>query len=186
MIEDKIKWNKKYLNPEVVWKDPSEIVKKYYKYAKIGKALDLACGNGRNSKFLAKAGFFVDAIDISDVALKNIQNFKNINPIEADLDSYRLKKDYYDLIICINYLNRNLFSKIKESLKADGVLIYESLVYDESLDLDMKREYLLDINELLHVFLDHNIIYYEEKIIKNLKEERVRKAYLVCKSKKCR
>ena len=33
-----------------------------------GAALDVACGNGRNSFFLAAMGFEVDAADISDVA----------------------------------------------------------------------------------------------------------------------
>jgi SAM-dependent methyltransferase len=36
----------------------------------IGKAMELGCGPGRNSLFLARSGFSVDAFDISEVAIQ--------------------------------------------------------------------------------------------------------------------
>ncbi|WP_281950867.1 class I SAM-dependent methyltransferase [Nitrosophilus kaiyonis] len=186
MFEDKIKWDKKYKNLVDIPTLPSDIVKNYYNLAKKSKALDIACGNGRNSKFLANKGFIVDAIDISSEALKYLKNTKNINPIEADLDNFDFKKNCYDLIICVNYLNRNLFYKIDEALKKDGILIYETFVYDKNLKNSMKREYLLNSNELLHNFIKYEIIYYEEKDILTHKNEKAKKANLVCKKISCR
>jgi len=186
VIEDRVKWDERYKKEKDIPKEPSLIVTKYYKYAKIKKALDIACGIGRNSKFLAKKGFSVDAVDISDIALKNIKNIKNITPILADLDQYNIKKDFYDLIICINYLNRELFNQIKDGLKNQGVLIYESLVYNKRLSSNMNKRYLLEKNELLHQFIDFEILYYEEKEIKNIKNELVYKAYLVCRKINCK
>lgn len=186
MFEDKMKWNEKYLKMSFSKEEPSEIVKKYYNLAKIGTALDIACGLGRNSKFLAQIGYFVDAVDISDIALKNLQNIENINPIEADLDSYKIKEDYYDLIVCINYLNRNLFPQIREGLKNSGLIIYETFVYSKDNENEMKKEYLLEKNELLHQFIDFDIIYYEEKMVLNEKNQIVLKAYLVARKKICR
>ena len=34
-----------------------------------GRALDVACGDGRNAVYLAQLGYMVDAIDVSDVAI---------------------------------------------------------------------------------------------------------------------
>src|ERR1700722_10615842 len=39
------------------------------KKIKIGKALDVGCGNGRDAIFLAQQGFQVDALDISEEAI---------------------------------------------------------------------------------------------------------------------
>src|SRR5437763_2642105 len=38
-----------------------------------GRALDIACGGGRNALFLAELGFEVDALDISDVAIERVR-----------------------------------------------------------------------------------------------------------------
>jgi predicted TPR repeat methyltransferase len=67
MLADKERWNKRF----VEFPMPSEvsaIVVKYIAEANVGQAIDLACGTGRNTHFLADKGFFVDAVDISDYA----------------------------------------------------------------------------------------------------------------------
>jgi len=172
---DRIKWNQKYKNIKDNFK-PSLIIKRYFNLAKGRVALDIACGLGRNSIFLASKGFLVDAVDISDIALKKLKGYKNINTIEADLDSYEIKKDFYDLIICVNFLNRELFKQIKNGLKKDGLLIYETFIEDHK--NSMNKKYLLKSNELLKSFLDLNIIYYEEKRVSDNKDL---KAFLVAK-----
>ena len=71
MQNDRKRWNEKYLS-ETYSVDPSPIVKKFYKMAPGGIALDIAAGTGRNAIFLAEKGFQVDAVDISDVGLRKI------------------------------------------------------------------------------------------------------------------
>ncbi|WP_457641482.1 class I SAM-dependent methyltransferase [Persephonella sp.] len=164
MEKDREKWNKRYSEEEFPWKEPSEIVKKFFHLAKIGKALDIAAGLGRNSLFLAKKGFKVDAVDISDVAIQKLKSLhKNINPIHEDLDRFNICENRYDLITNINFLNRRLFPQIIEGLKKDGVLIFETFLMEKKTERN-KKEYYLRNNELLHSFLKLNIIYYEEKI----------------------
>ena len=81
MIEDKIRWNEKYKNDSFP-NEPSDLVKKFYTLSRGKKALDIAAGLGRNSIFLAQKGFYVDAIDISDVAVEKLKKLHpNINPI---------------------------------------------------------------------------------------------------------
>ncbi len=186
MKQDQEKWNKKYSSGEYLLTEPSEIVKKFYNLAPKGYALDIACGLGRNSLFLAEKGFIVDAIDISDVALKKLQNKKNINPIHADLDRYNLPEDKYSLVININYLNRRLFPQIKESLKEGGLLIFETFTLHEEKEFmqPKNKDFLLRKNELLRAFSDLYIIFYEEKTITKPDKEKAFISSLVAK-KEC-
>lgn len=163
MERDREKWNRKYLQEDFPWKEPSDIVKDFYTLAKTGKVLDIACGTGRNAVFLAEKGFTVDAVDISDVALEKIKHPK-INKIQADLDFYKITENSYDLIVNINFLNRRLVPYIKEGLKKDGGVIFETFTLKDGEDYFQpeNREYLLRPNELLRLFSDMYIVYYRE------------------------
>jgi len=182
MIEDKKRWNEKYLENEMQ-SGVSLLLKKYIDNANIGQAIDIACGTGRNTHFLADLGFCVDAVDISDVALSKIKNSATINKIEVDLDKYNLTPNKYDLIVNINFLNRRLVSQIKEALHVGGVVIFETFTVAHG-DFQMPTtnlDHLLRKNELLHSFIGLDIIYYEEKIDTNSRGERVKIASIVAK-----
>ena len=77
-IEDRKRWDKKYRNNHPIPTKIANVVEKYYKFANGTKALDIACGTGRNAKFLAKHGFHVDALDISPVGLEALKGIENI------------------------------------------------------------------------------------------------------------
>jgi len=182
MIEDKKRWNERYLENEMPT-SVSPLLKKYIGNANVAQAIDIACGTGRNTHFLADVGFCVDAVDISDVALSKIKNSATINKIEADLDKYNLTPNKYDLIVNINFLNRRLVSQMKEALHVGGVVIFETFMIAHG-DFQMPTtnlDYLLRKNELLHSFIGLDIIYYEEKIDINNKGERVKVASIVAK-----
>lgn len=182
MIEDKKRWNERYLDnpmPQTV----SPLVEKYIEHANVGQAIDIACGTGRNTHYLADLGFCIDAIDISDYALECVKNSATINKIDTDLDRYNLTPNKYDLIVNINYLNRRLVSQMKDALKSGGVIIFETFIVAHG-DFKLPTtnlDYLLRKNELLHSFIGLDIIYYEEKIDTNLKGERIKTACLVAK-----
>ncbi len=180
MEKDRIKWNEKYLKNEPHPEETSEIVKKFYSLAKVGRALDIAAGLGRNSIFLAERGFTVDAVDISDVAIEHIKSLKNpkINPILADLDYYNIPENEYELIININFLNRRLFPQIKEGLKEGGVLIFETFLLDSNSHIKTK-DYLLRKNELLQSFIDMRVVFYQERETEKITGEKAHIASLV-------
>ena len=186
MLEDKEKWNKKYSQENFPWQDASKIVKEFYSLAPKGKALDLACELGRNSIFLAEKGFYVDAVDISDIALKNLKNKKNINPVEADLDFYNIEQNKYSLIVNINYLNRRLIPQIKEGLIKGGVVIFETFVLcnEKGVFQPKNKDFLLRKNELIHLFLDMQIVFYSEKTVEKPNGEKACVSSLVAK-KEC-
>ncbi len=185
MIEDKERWNIRY--KEKPFRDYVEpIVEKYIDNATVGRALDIACGQGRNTHFLAEKGFEVDAVDLSDYALSCVRDDAKIHKIEADLDAYGLQKNSYDLIINMNYLNRRFYHQIKEALKPNGVLIFETFIIAHgNFDNPQNPEYLLRENELLHAFIGLDIIYYEERDDINLRGEKTRVASLVARKRAC-
>jgi len=127
-IEDKNRWNEKYKDDKIP-QTPSELVSKYSKLANGKNALDIACGMGRHSKFLAQEGFSVDALDISDVAISNLQNIANINAKEVDFDTYRLEKNKYDLIVCTYFLERKLFPQMLDALRDRGLILIETFLH---------------------------------------------------------
>jgi len=182
MQEDKQRWNERYLDnpmPQTV----SPLVEKYISHAKVGQAIDVACGTGRNTHFLANLGFLVDAVDISDYALDKVKNSAMITKIDADIDKYNLAPNRYDLIVNVNYLNRRLVSQMKDALCSGGVLMFETFIVAHG-DFHIPTtnlDYLLRKNELLHSFIGLDIIYYEEKIDINLRGEKVKVASLVAK-----
>ncbi|MCW8894477.1 MAG: methyltransferase domain-containing protein [Sulfurimonas sp.] len=182
MIEDKQRWNERYLDNPMP-QEVSPLVEKYIEHAHVGQAIDIACGTGRNTHYLADLGFLVDAIDISDYALERVKNSSTINKIDADLDKYNLTPNKYDLIVNVNYLNRRLVSQMKDALKSGGVVMFETFIVAHG-DFKMPTtnlDYLLRKNELLHSFIGLDVIYYEERIDTNLRGERIKVASIIAK-----
>lgn len=185
MIEDKDRWNEKYLLAPMP-KETSEILIKNISLAKKGMALDIACGMGRNTHYLADNGFNVDAVDLSDYALKQVRDADNINKIDADLDTYVFKENSYDLIVKVNYLDRKMFAPIIKALKQEGVFIYETFVKTPTgngYHNPTNPDFHLDLDELPKAFSVLNILSYEEKDAVNLRGEKVRIASFVGQKK---
>ena len=93
-----------------------------------GRALDLACGSGRNALFLAGLGYAVDAVDISPEALA-IGRAKSaglpIRWLQHDLDDGFEPDADYDLIVNIRFVNLPLVATLIPALRPNGVLIVE-------------------------------------------------------------
>ena len=165
-------------------KETSEILVENIALANKGMALDIACGMGRNTHYLADHGFTVDAVDLSDYALEQVRDADNINKIDTDLDSYKLKENTYNLIVKINYLNRNMFEGIIKALKKDGVFIYETFVKTptgKGYHNPTNPDFHLDLDELPKAFSELDIISYQEKDAINLRGEKVRVASFVAR-----
>jgi 2-polyprenyl-3-methyl-5-hydroxy-6-metoxy-1,4-benzoquinol methylase len=174
---DKIRWNEKYKQKglEAFGAEPAEWLVAHESLLveqPKGFALDLACGNGRNAFYLAKLGFTVDAVDISDVALSWLQKQVRerqvaVHPKVMNLETALLPKHRYQVILNINYLERSIFDGIKEALLPDGLLFFETMTKDHIAILgnQMNPKFVLDYNELLHAFSDLRILHYREAIV---------------------
>lgn len=72
------------------------------------RALDLGCGEGKNSNALAQANFDVIAVDVSEVAVGNAMkafSAARIHWLVADLQSIRGPKDHFDIVIATGSLH---------------------------------------------------------------------------------
>ncbi len=165
MQNDRIRWNEKYRHRETCSSEASGIVRQFYSSAAKGKSLDIAAGTGKNALFLAEQGFSVEAVDISDLALKSFAGkHSEIYPICADLDIFDIPGNRYSLILNIRFLNRRLFPYIREGLVPGGILIFETYLEGPGQEYCQSscRDYLLRENELLHSFLSLKILFYQE------------------------
>lgn len=154
---DRKKWDARY-SRDLGSFAPSAILTTYGSLAPVGVALDIACGNGRNSVYLAEKGFSVDAVDISTTATDRLAGKNpNINVICADLDTWTIPPNHYALIVNIRFLDRRLFPMIQDGLKPGGVLIFESFMDA------LENKYCLMQNELIRAFMSLRVVYYEEK-----------------------
>lgn len=168
-LKDKEKWDKKYNSEEyITGKEPSNWLEENAGLLNSnGKALDLAGGEGRNSVFAACRGYQVTCMDISENGLRKAQALareKNtkITTLLADLNNDSLPENEYDLVMCFNFLDRNLFPGIRQTLKSGGLLIYETFTLDYLKYSNFKKEWVLEFNELLHTFNDFRVLRYRE------------------------
>ena len=68
---DAAAWDDRYAATELVWSSgPNQFVEQALTDLPPGRALDLACGEGRNARWLAERGWQVTAMDFSAVAIE--------------------------------------------------------------------------------------------------------------------
>lgn len=136
MSEDDIKrWDRKYRSDNRPGDDTpdSELIRYRAKLPASGLALDLACGAGKNTVYLAQQGLKVMAIDGSMVALNRLRNeakekglLERVQLQQVDLDRVQLPTSTFELIVVVRYLNHALFEDIRRALKPGGVLFYKT------------------------------------------------------------
>jgi len=160
--QDQLKWDRKYIEDDrlSVWRSPCRVLTEFISEAPGRNALDVACGTGRNTLYLAAHGFEVDALDISPVALQilteQIHKATDLAPIHTrlvDLDDYIPPTSRYDLIIQSNFLDRRLIPHLATALTPGGLLIIDTYMHDPSNEKRASNKiYLLEPGELLSYF----------------------------------
>jgi SAM-dependent methyltransferase len=107
---DRDGWNERYRTADLVWGADANCFVEQTLGARepAGRALDLACGEGRNAIWLAKRGWAVTAVDYSDVAIERARKLAATEGVEvewvcADLTSYEPDPEAFALVV-ISYL----------------------------------------------------------------------------------
>lgn len=97
-----------------------------------GRALDVACGRGRNSLFLAARGYQVDALDVAPVAIAQaaslaIHQGRRINWQCRDLTVAQgfPTTGAYSLIVMCRFVAPELLPRLLEGLTVEGLLVIE-------------------------------------------------------------
>jgi SAM-dependent methyltransferase len=182
---DRDKWNQRYAEGRDHNSSAVVLLEDWLPRLPVGRALDVACGAGRNALLLAQAGYQVDAIDISDQGLslakvKAEQSGLHINWIEQDLDQpYRFDSNY-DLIIVMWYVNLGLIGKLCDCLVPGGYLLSQQhLITDQAVIGPSNTNYRVAPGELHDVVSRVDVIHYDESIETNADGKSVAGAQLV-------
>jgi SAM-dependent methyltransferase len=169
--DDQIRWDRQHLGSHGA-EQPSSFLRQVFESGAwelpAGRALDLACGQGRNALYLAERGFEVVAMDISTIALEEgrrraEEKQLRINWEHSDLEQTQLAGAAFDLIVNFNYLQRSLIAQMKAALKNGGHMIFETYLIDQrTIGQPKNPDYLLGHNELLDWFRDFRVLSYRE------------------------
>jgi tellurite methyltransferase len=155
---------------------PSEFLVENIGLLRRGLALDIAMGSGRNAVYLAKMGFSVEGVDISEESLRRAETLAREAGVAIQVQVADLERDYvipreaYDLIICFNYLQRSLVPQIRDGVKKGGTVVYETFIVDQvQFGRPRNPNFLLKYNELLDMFRAFRCLRYQEGIFENRK-----------------
>lgn len=153
-----------------LWK-PASVVKDFVEHyadlcdKKIG--LDVACGSGRDSVYLANKGWSMTSVDHSSSALERLRLLAKTNQqsiddrqlcLEQGIQCLSSIKACYSAIVVVRYLHRPLFEPLKSLIAPKGFIIYQTFLRgSEQFGSPKNPRYLLKQGELAQRFCDFKI-----------------------------
>lgn len=149
----------------------------FFSSLKKGTLVDLGAGQGRDSLPLAKIGFNVTAVDISEVGLKQIQEKDStINIVKSDLYDFDISRFDYILLDSIIHFYKNdvekesgLINKILNEMKSGAILV-NCMLRNEKAEIILKeiveKNNIEIIKEEYVEYKEFNSIYHMLAIIK--------------------
>lgn len=151
-------WNERFAAGEGSEKGPESAVVDAVSGLAPGRALDLACGLGRNAIYLQAQGWTVVAVDSSEVALAKLPKLANLESIHADLEAgdYFIEPNGFDLIIDSRFLYRPLFPSIVIAIKTGGRFVG---IFPTS---GVRPDYIIEVPELLSYFEGWEVLHLQD------------------------
>lgn len=175
MTEEQNKWNARWRDKadSADWQADTWLQRIYPLLAKEvagGRALDLACGAGRNAIYLAEQGLQVTAVDISEVALSQLliegeRRKLSISTLQVDLEvpEPRWPAGPFDLLLDFFFLSRPLLTHLPHIVRPGGFAVvrtFSSAASDIFGAVDTK--FALQPGELLEIFSGWQVLLHEE------------------------
>jgi tellurite methyltransferase len=136
------------------------------------RALDVACGSGRDAAYLALEGFRVTGVDILADALHQARSLAQsieVEPdwVQADVERHwPFRPGVFDFVVCVRFLSRPLFPVLADSLSPGGILVYQTFTRDQIRHGKPRSpEHLLAPGELREAFeaLGLTVVRYREE-----------------------
>lgn len=100
-------WNERYASRELLWSaEPNRRFAAEVESLPPGRALDLACGEGRNAIWLAERGWRVTAVDFSEVAVDRgrriaAERGAEVDWVVADVLEHAPEPEAFDLVAVV-------------------------------------------------------------------------------------
>lgn len=141
--------------------EPCAFLVEHLSWLAPGRALDIAMGQGRNAAFLVQNGFSVLGVEREPVAIERARQRcgPGIETLQVDLEKGWLPPpDAFELVLVVNYLQRDLFPALEAAVRPGGALLYET-----STSPRMRAEFRLQPNELLRAFGGLHCVAYRER-----------------------
>ncbi len=128
-----------------------------------GTVLDVACGSGRNLRWLAGQGFAVTGVDRDAAALQALRDVAQTVVADIENGDWPLPGRRFDAVIVTNYLWRPLWPTLLAALADGGVFIHETFATGQQLIGKPSRpDFLLESGELLRVCAGLRIVAFED------------------------
>ena len=131
---DRQGWDARYAGQELIWKaEPNRFLVEEIAGLEPGRALDVACGEGRNAVWLAGRGWRATGVDFSAVGLAKARRLAaergvEVEWVEADLAAWAPQPASFDLV-AIFYLQlpaelrRAVYAAMATGLAPGGTLL---------------------------------------------------------------
>lgn len=163
------KWDSRYGCGDAPSEPSDLLVEMVRHFPARARILDLGCGAGRNSLFLAKRGHRVVAIDRSFEGLRRGRELARRHGAEvmwvsADLETCQLPALAFDVILCFYYRDPNWYPRLRSALRPGGLFLCETYTREQRKLGGGPRNpaHLLERGELLAAFGDWGVLYYRE------------------------
>jgi SAM-dependent methyltransferase len=132
-------WDERFQAPSYAYGEaPNDFLVWAAPQVKLGKAVSLCEGEGRNAVYLAKLGFEVTAVDFSSVGLAKAKALADLHKVTlhyvvADLKEFQLENNAWDLVVSVfaqpdAAIRQRLYAQLGQSLTSGGAFILESKV----------------------------------------------------------
>lgn len=103
--------------------EASELVIRGASLVSPGRALDLACGGGRNALYLVSIGWKVVAIDINPHIPAPLPAGLDVRTLNLEKSPLEFDDASFDLIVMTHYYQPSLFPVVGRLLRSGGVLV---------------------------------------------------------------
>ena len=173
-----------YSKPNVFGTGPTKLAELAHSLIKdkpIKNILEIGCGQGRDALFFSEKGYFVETFDISENAIKFVNetkesfNIKNLNAIIYDVqESFPYSNNFFDFVysnLALQFFNLESLEKIFENIyrvmKDDAIILFSTKKKG-----DKYYNFGTKVNE--HAFEHKGIIryFYDKPILEQILEQK--------------
>lgn len=164
---DADKWNKRYRSAGHNLSKPRDFLMEHRaSLPQKGWALDVAMGLGHNAGVLLDQGLQVVGVELSTVALRKARRtFTGLHAIQVDLPELCFRKDTFNVLLNFWFLDRSLFPIYMNILKPGGLLFFETMREDDTMESQADNPaFLLKQGELAAAFQDWEFLVYDENV----------------------
>lgn len=128
-----------------------------------GAVLDVACGSGRNLRWLAAAGFRVTGVDRDAAAVAPLRSIAEIVVADIEGAAWPLPGRRFDAVVVANYLWRPLWPVLHAALADGGIYLHETFADgQQTVGKPSRPEFLLQHGELIRACEGLRTVAYED------------------------